>query len=194
MKISIAIPTHNMQRADFFLRRLMQSLEMQTFRDFEIVITKDGGMAENTNSAIKKCKGEIIKILYMDDWLDTSDYLMEVYIAFLNPEVDWLITSAVNNRHPLWTGDIETGNNKLGSPSALAFRNRFEDNLLFDERMSWLLDADLYKRMEKKFGKPAILTGVSVGIGIGDHQMSHILTNEEKLKEHELIKQKRESH
>lgn len=68
-----------MKDADFFLRRLMESLEMQTFRDFEIVITKDGRMAENTNSAIKKAKGEIIKILYMDDYLAHSDSLKNIY-------------------------------------------------------------------------------------------------------------------
>ena len=190
MKISIAIPIHNMDHADFFLGRIMDSLKLQTFRDFEIVITKDGKMAENTNAAIKKATGEIVKILYMDDWLDSPNYLMEIHKAFLNPEVDWLVTAALNNPYPAWTDDIETGNNKLGSPSALAFKNNFEDNLLFDEELSWLLDCDLYKRMEKKFGKPAILTDVSIGIGIHKGQMTHILTDEQKLAEHNYLNYK----
>ena len=38
MKLSIAIPIHNMENADFFLGRLMRSLQIQTFRDFEIIL------------------------------------------------------------------------------------------------------------------------------------------------------------
>ena len=35
-----------------------------------------------------------------------------------------------------------------------------------------------------KYGKPKILDTINVNLGIGDHQMTHILTNEEKLLEH----------
>src|SRR3990167_7895543 len=189
-KISICIPIHNMDNAAFFLKRLMESLEMQTFQDFEIVITKDGKMAENTNSAIKKAKGEIIKVLYIDDWLASPDYLFELQKAFLKPKVEWIITAALNNRFPFWTDDIETGNNKLGSPSALAFRNNFEENLLFDENLSWLLDCDLYKRLEKRFGKPAILTDICIGIGEHDGQIAQILTHEQKPREQQYLNYK----
>lgn len=189
-KISIVIPIHWMKKWDFFLQRCLKSIEEQTFTDYEIIITMAGKMAENTNRGISSARGELIKILYLDDWLDSSDYLMEVYTAFLNSEVEWLITSATNNKYPAWTNDIEGGNNKLGSPSALTFRNKFENNLLFDENLSWLLDCDLYKRMEKKLGKPSILTRVGVGIGIHDGQMSNILTNEEKGLEYKYTKEK----
>ena len=189
-KISIVVPFHWMTNWQFFLTRCLESIEKQTFKDYEVILTKAGSMPVNTNRAIQCAKGELVKVLYMDDWLDTPYYLAEIYQAFLNPEIDWLITAAVNNRHPVWTDDIETGNNKLGSPSALAFRNNFENNLLFDEDLSWLLDCDLYKRMEKRFGKPAILTGVDIGIGIHDGQMTHILTDEQKLKEHNYLNNK----
>lgn len=191
-KISVIVPFHWMKNWQFFLVRCLESIEQQTYKDYEVILTKTESMPVNTNAAIKKAKGEIVKILYMDDWLESSNYLVEVYKAFLNPEIDWLITSAVNNRHPLWTDDIETGNNKLGSPSTLAFRNNFEDNVFFDEKLSWLLDCDLYKRMEKRFGKPAILTDVNVGIGEHTGQMTYILTDEEKLEEYNYMKQKYE--
>ena len=93
-KISICIPTHNMDNADFFLVRLIKSLQTQTFRDFEIVITKDGAMAENTNATIKKAKGEIIKILYMDDYLAHPDSLKNIVGNFKG---GWLATGCVHN-------------------------------------------------------------------------------------------------
>ncbi len=197
-KISVVVPIHNMADGDKFLWRLVNSLTAQTFKDWELIITKDGKMAENTNSGIKRARGELIKILYLDDYFLTENALMKMVIIFegfekmQNKIIEWLIVATDDNLHPAWTDDIETGNNKLSSPSALMFRNHFEDNLLFDERMSWLLDADFYKRMYKKYGKPVILNDQIIGIGKGDHQMTHILTDEEKLKEYELIKQKYE--
>ena len=103
---------------------------------------------------------------------------------------EWMITGCNTNLHPQWTNDIETGNNKLGSPSVFTFRNHFGNNLLFDETMSWLLDCDLYKRMYEKYGEPKILDVKNIIIGQGDHQMTYILTNEEKLAEHNYIQQK----
>ena len=181
-KISICIPFHWMKNWSFFLERCLKSIEEQTLTDYEIILIKHSTMPATSNRVIESAKGEIVKVLYLDDWLDSPDYLEQVYNAFRFPDTNWLITAATTNKNPYWTDDIETGNNKLGSQSALAFRNKGE-NLLFDENLSWLLDCDLYKRLEKKFGKPAILLGVDVGIGIHDGQMTNILTDEEKQKE-----------
>jgi len=184
-KISICIPTHSMKNKDFFLERALKSIREQTFQDFEIVITNKGKMAENTNASIKEATGELVKILYIDDWLAHRNALQDIVDNF---EGEWLITGADTNPHPRWTNDIETGNNKLGSPSALTMRRKTA--LLFDERMSWLLDCDLYKRMYDKYGLPVILDSIGVNIGIHDGQMTNILTDEEKLLEHNLIKEK----
>lgn len=188
-KVSIVVPIHDMKNGHIFLWRLVNSLTEQTFKDWELIITKDGKMAENTNAGIKRARGELIKILYLDDYFATDTALAEMVDLF-TPITEWLIVGVDSNPNPYWTDDIEQGNNKLGSPSALMFRNHFEQNLLFDERMSWLLDCDLYKRMNKTFGKPYIYPGIHLNLGQGDHQMTHILTNQEKLKEHELINQK----
>lgn len=186
-KISICIPIHNMNNKEFFLERAKDSVRSQTFQDWEIVITEDGKMAENTNSAIKKATGTLVKILYMDDFLAHDNALQEIWDNFEFTD-EWLITGASTNPHPYWTDDIETGNNKLGSPSALTMRRK--SVLFFDERMSWLLDCDLYRRLYDKYGEPNILDSVGVNLGIGDHQMTNILTDKEKLLEHKLIQKK----
>ena len=191
-KISICIPFHWMKNWQFFLTKCLESIEKQTFEEYEIVLIRHSTMPVTSNRVIESAKGDIIKVLYVDDWLESKDYLEKVYEVFLNSEVEWVITSATNNPNPKWTDDIYTGNNKLGSPSALAFRNNFNEvgNELFDESLSWLLDADLYKRLESRFGEPTILTDISIGIGIHDGQVTQIMTNEEKSKEHNYLQKK----
>lgn len=185
--LSIVIPIHDMNGGAEFLWRSINVLAEQTFQDFEIVITRQGKMAENTNAGIKRARGKLIKILYLDDCLASTDSLQKIVDAFTD-DVMWLITGADTNPYPFMTDDIETGNNKLGSPSALTMRA--SNVLLFDENMSWLLDCDLYKRLEKMYGEPKILDGVHVIIGQGEHQMTHILTDEEKLAEHSYLAKK----
>lgn len=186
-KVSVVIPIHDMKGGADFLWRSINMLTKQSFQDFEIVITKEGGMAKNTNAGIKRAKGELIKILYLDDCL-SSEYALEDIVMHFTPDVNWMITGASNNPNPHWTDDIETGNNKLGSPSALTIRN--DSPFLFDERLSWLLDCDYYKRMNEQYGKPTILPTKNVILGEGDHQTTHILTDVEKLAEHEYMVKK----
>jgi hypothetical protein len=188
-KISIAIPTHKMKNGDFFLKRCLDSIREQTYQNYEIVITDKGKMAQNTNRAIKQCTGELVKVMYMDDYFAHKDALKNIVENF---EGYWMITGADTNPHPYWTNDIEEGNNKLGSPSALTMRKGL--GVLFDERLSWLLDCDLYRRLYDIYGEPTILDEVNVKIGIHDGQMTNILTDEEKLAEHNLMKEKYETY
>lgn len=186
-RISIAVPIHDMANGDYFLQRLKDSLYKQTFQDFELVITKEGKMAENTNAAIKQCSGDIIKILYMDDFLANPFALQHITHNFKG---GWMATGCThtedgttffNDHVPTWNDDMESGNNTIGSPSVIAFENN--DPLLFDENLSWMLDVELYGRLYKRYGLPRLINMIDIGIGIGPHQMTNILTDEEKLQE-----------
>ena len=53
-------------------------------------------------------------------------------------------------------------------------------HLLFDEKLSFLLDCDLYKRYYTAYGSPKVIKDLSVVIGVGDHQTSHIMPESEK--------------
>ncbi len=186
-KISIVLPIHNMKNGEFFLWRAINSIMDQTFKDYEIIITREGSMPINTNAGIKKAKGQLIKILYLDDWFAHPNALQDIVDNFEFDD-EWMITGCDTNPHPYWTEDIETGNNKLGSPSCLTFRNR--DVELFDERLSWLLDAELYKRLYKKHGEPKILDSINVNIGIHDGQQTNLMSDDYKLSEHKYVKNK----
>lgn len=185
-RISVVVPVHNMDNKDAFLSRLIESLDKQTFKDFEVVITEEGKMAENTNAGIKKAKGEIIKILFMDDYLYSPFALQHVHH---NLHDGWMASGCVHddggniyNPHtPSWNDDILSGNNTIGSPSVIAFVN--DDPPLFDENLSWLLDCDLYHRLHGRFGRPTLVNHLDVGMGIGPHQTTNIMPDSEKIRE-----------
>ena len=189
-KISICVPIHDMKDGDKFLWRLVNSLISQTFKDWELVVTKDGRMAENTNAGIKKARGEIIKLLYLDDYLAYPDSLKVIVDNFKG---GWLATGclhddgiSIGSPHlPEWREDVIKGNNTIGSPSVVAIENN--DPLLFDENMSWLLDCDYYKRLYERYGKPTLINDLNVIIGIGDHQVTKLMPDIEKLAEYNYM-------
>lgn len=200
-KISVVVPVHEgMQHGDFFLWRLVQSLMKQSFTDYELVITQEGLMAENTNAGIKKSRGELIKILYLDDYFAHRDALKRIVESFTD-DTQWMVSGCVHQysspevleephspHYPVYTHDIHTGNNRLGSPSVVTLRN--QGHLLFDEKLSFLLDCDLYKRYYADYGPPTMLNDLNVVIGIGDHQTSSTMPSAEKLEEFEYMKNK----
>lgn len=185
MKISVCVPVYNMPNGDVFLKRCLNSLEEQTFKDFEVVVTQDGKWAENHNSGIKKAKGEYIKFLHMDDYLADKNSL--AVLAEFNLS-GWLITGCSNNPNPYWTNDIWQGNNKLGGPSCLMIKN--DNPLLFDESLTWMVDCDYYMRLYERYGSPFILSGVHVNIGIHDNQATNLIPDKIKIKEQEMLYEK----
>jgi len=101
--ISICIPAY--KHIDY-LERLLESVSLQTFRDFEVIITDDSpddkigillgkfkeafaiyyyknekplGTPENWNEAIRKANGTWIKIMHNDDWFANDNALQIFY-------------------------------------------------------------------------------------------------------------------
>lgn len=197
MKLSIVVPIHKeMQNGPFFLWRLMQSLMSQTFTDYELVIVQEGTMPQNTNAGLLKARGELIKIIYMDDYFSHPEALQRIVEAF-RPEDMWLATGCLHQsgseiphspHYPEYTQDIHLGNNRIGSPSVVTLRNK--GILLFDEKLSFLLDCDLYRRYHDTYGPARLITDLNVVIGLGEHQTSHTMPSQEKLQEFEYMKGK----
>lgn len=192
--LSVCIPYYDkMENAQFLLHRCLSSLDHQTFRDFEIVLTQDGKMAENTNSAIKQAQGKIVKLLFQDDYLTDDNSLQKIVDNFTG---GWLATGCLHNYEnrlinphlPRWSDDMADGNNTIGSPSVVAFENK--KPLLFDETLSWMLDCDLYKRLYERYGLPTFLYEYNVTIGIHSGQATNIISDNEKLKEQQYLHEK----
>ena len=121
MKVSICIPAYNQT---VYLRKTLNSILEQDFRDYEIVITDDTpnnsikelidefdfqgrlkyfknpttlGTPENWNESIRKAEGEYIKILHHDDFL-TYNYSLREFVRMLdeNPDTDFAFSSSLN--------------------------------------------------------------------------------------------------
>lgn len=198
--ISIVVPIHNMERGDFFLWRLTQSLMIQTFKDFELVIVQEGKMAENSNTGLQRARGDLIKILYLDDYLAHKNSLRMIVENFSSTD-QWLATGCLHQsteedfyedphspHYAEYTKDIHTGNNRIGSPSVITLRN--QGHMLFDERLSFLLDCDLYRRYHDTFGAPKIIDDLNVVIGIHPGQTSNIMSDRAKLSEFQYMEKK----
>lgn len=220
-KISICVPTYAMEgKGVEFLERLFTSLSEQTFTDFEVVVADNSatdlikevcdksllpisyyrnenrGMAQNTNFSLQKANGELIKILYQDDYLQHKNALEDMLTAF-TPDVNWLATGCIHTEdgktffgphYPYFSRGMATGDNTIGSPSVIMLRNN--DPLLFDEKMTWLLDCDYYIRLKERYGQPKLLQKICVVMGIGSHQTTHILPDTVKQEEQEYITNK----
>ena len=126
--ISICIPAY--KRIDY-LKRLLCSIEIQKFKDYEVIISDDSnddsvaallknfngrfeikyfknekalGTPANWNNAISKATGEWIKLMHDDDWFDNEHSLEKFALATNNNNK--FIFSAYTNKTEL-TNDTE---------------------------------------------------------------------------------------
>lgn len=196
-KVSLVIPFHWMDNWQYLLGRCLRSIEKQSFKDYEIILLKVDSMPNTTNRGIESAQGELVKILFMDDYFSHENSLKEIVDNF---EGQWLVTGCIhdtgngipkNYHSPSWNDQLYTGINSIGSPSVLTIKR--EGILFFDDKLSWLLDCDLYKRLYDCYGLPTLLNTPNVVIGIGPHQTTNHLSDERKKWEHEYVRQKHEN-
>jgi glycosyltransferase involved in cell wall biosynthesis len=116
--ISICIPAY--KNVDF-LKRLLDSITIQTYSHFEVIICDDSpdesvsdfvksytavnnvtyhrndpslGTPANWNECIRRAKGEWVKIMHDDDWFANADSLLKYVDAInKNPSVDFIYSS-----------------------------------------------------------------------------------------------------
>jgi glycosyltransferase involved in cell wall biosynthesis len=217
-KITVAIPTSEMGgKGAEFLQQSLDILRRQSFTDFDIVITDNSdddvienvaadykeiygnltyyrnpnkGMAVNTNAAMNASTGEIIKVLYLDDYLAHDDALKDIVENFKG---EWLVTACEHDsdgtRHtthlPRYNPDIFTGMNTIGSQSVLAVKNGTQ--LFFDEELTWLLDCDLYKRYFDLYGAPVTVDKVNVVIRQHNEQATNTIPMSRKKWEYDYL-------
>jgi glycosyltransferase involved in cell wall biosynthesis len=121
MIVSICIPAF--KRPDF-LKRLLDSICIQRFQDFEVIVTDDSpdqsvkkicqyyedkisifyyqnqpslGTPENWNEAVRRAKGKWIKIMHDDDWFKDENALYSfVKSVKLHPESSFVFSAYKN--------------------------------------------------------------------------------------------------
>ncbi|MEM8538365.1 MAG: glycosyltransferase [Pseudomonadota bacterium] len=212
--LSVCIPCYAMGGLGAqFLRQSLDVLAAQSFDSFEVIVTDQSDDTDirdlcaeyrslnlrhlptghlkrqasaNTNAAFDAAKGEVVKVLFQDDFLNGTDALDQTARAFEG--ADWCLTGSLHTLDgtqlirpmiPRYHNRIHFGENTVSSPSVLAVRR--EGAPRFDENLVWLMDVDLYKRCADQWGEPAILPEplvvnrmhagqVSAGVGRGLHR------------------------
>lgn len=213
MKFSIVIPTWEQYGFGLiFLEQLLQSIKTQTLKDFEIIISDHsvsneiknlvfkfpylnivyvknknlrGNSPANLNNGLSLAKGEIIKIMFQDDFFVNNNSLEMIKNYFDNNSCHWVVngcchtTDGVNlDRYmiPSWNDKILDGVNTISSPSVLSIKN--SEISFFDENLTMLMDCDYYYTLFKKHGLPIVLPEHLIANRIHNYQISSMYTKD----------------
>jgi GT2 family glycosyltransferase len=186
--------------AERFLVEYFSHLMYQTFKDFDIVISDQSegdnlkvicdtfshvldikyvkntsnkkNAANNVNNAVKHATGDIIKLLYMDDFFVDQDALLKIINAFerTRPDGKWLISGFTHSneeqsqffdtRKPWYGNKYVNGDNTTGNPSNYAVRR--DCAIEMDDNLLWIVDGEYFYRSYYYHGDPIMIDDVLV--------------------------------
>ena len=209
MKISIAIPTWECYgKGSEFIDDLLRTIDIQTFKDFEVCISdhsKDnkilnkviefedrinilysrneedrGNGPANTNKSIEMCSGDIIKVMFQDDFFYDDEALEKIHSEFENSDKMWLVNGCNHTKddghsfywemYPKWNDNLLEGVNSISSPSVLSFRKEVSNR--FDETLVYFMDCEFYYGMNEKYGQPIFLNDVLISNRVGEYSVT----------------------
>jgi hypothetical protein len=216
--ISIAIPVYEMHGNGYnFLNFSFSKILSQTYKNIQIVISdhslnnnieilckswsndlnikylrnefKRGSSSSNINNAINNCDGQLIKILFQDDFFYDDKSIENIVEAF-DQNDEWLVcacthtqngTSFYNEFYPSWNYNMIKGVNTISSPSVLTIKNHKKER--FDNNLIWLMDCDFYTQLYIKYGPPKILNTICIVNRIWGNRLSDTIETLTKKKE-----------
>lgn len=221
-KVSIAIPTWESHgRGVEFLDDLLRTIEIQHFKDFEVVISDHsenddlvnkvkefdtkfqikyiknnknrGNSPANLNNAIDNCSGEIIKIMFQDDFFYDDEALEKIYYSLADSEKMWLLNGCNHTKdngnsfywefYPKFNPDLLRGVNTISSPSVVAFKNNVDNR--FDPNIVYFMDLDFYYGMKQKYDDPIFYNDILISNRVHDDSISNKLSNKEEIMQKE---------
>ena len=215
--ISICIPAY---RKAGQLAKLLESVLMQDFRDFELIVSDDSpddavrqlcvqyqqklpiqyyhnqpalGSPENWNNAIRLARGQWIKLMHDDDAFAAPDSLRKLYeltghdVSFVFCGYQRVASKGVLPPHSISAGWVQKirkdprllmVHNVIGHPSVTLHRNM--PGMLYDQRMKWMVDIDLYIRFLQA-GSFRFSPEQLVLIGHNEQQLTHTIFTNKKV-------------
>lgn len=207
MKVSVAIPTFEYYgRGVEVLDDMLRTISYQTLKDVEVVISDHsknddildycnkneynlninyfhnennrGNPALNTNNAIDRCTGEIIKVFQQDDFFFDTEALEIMYREMTQSSEKWFVCGAIHTRddgnsfyHPMlprWDDKIilEDQHNFIGGVSVLSIKNEVKTR--FDQNVKMLLDVDFYYNTMLNYGMPILYQDILIANRVRD--------------------------
>lgn len=196
-KISICTTVHKLPErlSERFLVEFLSDLMYQTFKDFEVIVADQSDTnemeiicnvfskvlnikyikntkglnttADNVNLALSNATGELIKILFVDDFFMDRFGLQDTWNAFqANPDKVWLIAGWVhcNQEKTHFFGHSPTPTFIFGTswvsgiPSTYAIRREYY--IEWDDSLIYLVDGDLFDRTYWYYGLPIMVSKI----------------------------------
>lgn len=220
--VSICIPAYEMiDRGYDFLDFSFSKIYNQTYKNIEVVVSDQsndysimrvcskwsdkinikylkeynrGKSSMNINNALSKANGELVKILFQDDFLYKDDSIEITVNEHNKHNKNWYISSFVHTKDgnyidvktPEYTKYVYSGENTVGTPSVLTYKNE-KDYIKFSDDLIWLMDCEYYKRLFDKYGEPHIIKDVTVAVRIWEGNYSVLISDEIKDDEYKYV-------
>jgi glycosyltransferase involved in cell wall biosynthesis len=192
-----------------FLSRSLEAIRSQSFSDYETVVSDHsadnkieevcarfakvryvrnpsnrGKSSANLNNAIDHASGDLIKVVFQDDFLAGPGSLGR--IADSLGDKHWLV-------HSYWHTDLSGAPrfwpnqpfipdrpsqllrcNSIGAPTAIAFK---KCALRFDQNLRWKMDCEFYYQLLRKLGRPSVVSEPLAVQTLWPGQLTHKLSD-----------------
>lgn len=223
-KLSVVIPTYvNTPEKQEFFQSCLHSIFIQDRHPDEIVVSDHspqdlcldickkfqrsdlrisyyrntfmvGSSSANVNFGLSKATGQILKILFQDDFFFPRNALST--IASKHENEAWSACGCnhfdgskyFNDLIPRWHPKIHRGQNTMSSPSVITINAEVLKYLTpFDHNLVWTMDIDFYTRMAYAFGLPKIIPDICVTNRLHPQQLTNTLSEAVKKSEETLM-------
>lgn len=182
-QIDVVISDHSVNfEIETFLSSYQAPFKLHYIRNS----THFGNISQNLNHAIQfvlqKCTSNYIKVLFQDDFLLGSDYLVSITRIAQDAQPDAIFTGATHSADgttfynpisPQNNPFLIFGQNSISSPSTLTISRKLCEEQLCDEQVQLLMDVDWYYRIFKEYSSIVFAPELLVVNGVWDGQMQH---------------------
>lgn len=149
--------------------------------NIQYTISNYTGIANNLNHCISMAKGDLIKIMFQDDFFITGNALSHIQETMSRAESSWYV-SACNHYSqekaiyfedffPKKSNRLLDGANSISSPSVVTFKS--DQFLPFSDKLTYLIDCEWYLRMTHNFGLPIFDRELLISNRIHSDQATH---------------------
>lgn len=230
VKVSVIIPTYEYNgKGVYYLSHLLRTISQQTLKDVEVIIPDHslddeiekfcddnifdlninhkrndegrGNASINKNIGMNMATGQIVKMMYMDDFFVSNHALEKTYNLLINSDKMWLVCGTNHTRdngktfdtvlYPRWNDNMlkKRGNNTMSGVSVISYKNE-NINVRWDPKTCMLMDIDFYYQLRKEYGECLYLNEIHVCQRVNSDALSSIVSDEEVKKEFEYCRKK----
>lgn len=230
VKVSVVIPCYEYGgKGVRYLSDMFRTISQQSIREVEVIITDHsvdnniqdfcmdnifdlnicylknkvdrGNASSNKNLGMSLATGEVVKMMYMDDYFFTKDALEKTYNALMNSDKMWLVCGTNHTRDdgrtfdtylmPRWNDNMlrSRGNNTMSGVSVISYKNKDMD-VRWDPNTCMLMDVDFYYSLRSKYGDCIYLNEYMITQRVNADALSSTISDEDVQKEFDYCRKK----